>query len=92
MPAHPSPQASLHQETGKNDPTVEQAICRHLPNDPASALALLPSMPCENARLKIAILIAQIWARQDITTAWNTVARSSLSAAEKQLMFNELWG
>ena len=92
MPAHPSPQASLHQETGTNDPTVEQAICRHLPNDPASALALLPSIPCENKGLKLAILIAQSWARQDITTAWNAVSRSPLSATEKQLMFNELWG
>ena len=92
MPAHSSPQASLHQETGTNDPTVEQAICRHLPNDPASARALLPSIPCENKRLKLAILIAQSWARQNINTAWNAVARSSLSTTEKQLMFNELWG
>ena len=92
MPAHPSPQASLHQETGTNDPTVEQAICRHLPDDPASALALLPSIPCENKRLKLAILIAQSWARQNINTAWNAVARSPLSTTEKQLMFNELWG
>jgi hypothetical protein len=92
MPAHPSSHASLHQETGTNDPTVEQAIYRHLPDDPASALALLPAIPCENKRLKLAILIAQIWARQDITTAWNAVSRSPLSAAEKQLLFNELWG
>ena len=42
--------------------------------------------------MKMAILIAQSWARQDITTAWNAVARSSLSTTEKQLMFNELWG
>ena len=92
MPTHSSPQASLHQETGTNDPAVEQAICRHLPDDPASALALLPSIPCENKRMKMAILIAQSWARQDITTAWNAVARSPLSTTEKQLMFNELWG
>ena len=92
MPAYSSAQASLHQETGTNDPTAEQAIYRHLPDDPASALALLPAIPCENTRLKLAALIAQIWARQDITTAWNAVSRSPLSAAEKQLMFNELWG
>ena len=92
MPAHSSPQATLHQETGTNDPAVEQAICRHLPDDPASALTLLPSIPCENKRMKMAILIAQSWARQDITTAWNAVARSPLSATEKQIMFNELWG
>jgi|GEM_PF-1224821 hypothetical protein len=92
MPAHPSPQASLHQKTGTNDPTVEQAIYRHLPNDPASALTLLPCLPCENKRVKMAALIAQSWARQDINTAWNAVARSPLNATEKQLMFNELWG
>jgi hypothetical protein len=34
----------------------------------------------------------QIEARQDINGAWNAVARSPLNAAEKQLMFNELWG
>jgi hypothetical protein len=92
MPAHPSPQANLHQATGTNDPTVEQAIYRHLPGDPASALALLPFIPCENKRMKMASLIAQIRARQDINTAWNAVARSPLNATEKQLMFNELWG
>jgi hypothetical protein len=92
MPAHSSPQACLHQETGTNDPTVEQAIYHHLPNDPASALALLPCIPCENKRMKMATLIAQSWARQDINTAWNAVSHSPLSPTEKQLMFNELWG
>jgi hypothetical protein len=92
MPAHPSPQASLHPETSTNDPTVEQAIYQHLPHDPASALALLPSIPCENKRMKMATLIARCWARQDINTAWNAVSRSPLSPTEKQLMFNELWG
>jgi hypothetical protein len=92
MPAHPSSHASLHQETGTNDPRAEVAICRHLSNDPASALALLPSIPCENTRMKMAILIAQSWARQNINAAWNAVTRSPLSATEKQIMFNELWG
>ena len=53
---------------------------------------MLPAIPCENTRLKMAILIAHSWARQDITTAWNAVSRSSLNATEKQMMFNELWG
>jgi hypothetical protein len=92
MPAHPSPQASLHPETSTNDPTVEQAIYRHLPDNPAAALALLPCLPCENKRMKMATLIAQSWARQDINTAWNAVSRSPMSPTEKQLMFNELWG
>jgi hypothetical protein len=42
--------------------------------------------------MKMASLIAQSRARQDINTAWNAVARSPLNATEKQLMFNELWG
>jgi hypothetical protein len=42
--------------------------------------------------MKMATLIAQSWARQDINTAWNAVLRSPLSPTEKQLMFNELWG
>jgi hypothetical protein len=42
--------------------------------------------------MKMAALIAQSWARQDITAAWNAISRSPLSSAEKQLMFNELWG
>jgi hypothetical protein len=92
MPAYSSAQASLHQATGTNDPTAEQAIYRHLPNDPASALALLPSIPCENKRMKLAALIAHSWARQDINAAWRAVSRSPLNATDKQLMFNELWG
>jgi hypothetical protein len=62
MPAHPSPQAGLYQVTGTNDAPVEQAICRHLSNDPTSALTLLPSIPRENKRMKLAALIAQSWA------------------------------
>ena len=43
-------------------------------------------------RSKLAVLLAQSWARTDINAAWNAVTRSSLSATEKQLMSNELWG
>ena len=42
--------------------------------------------------MKLANLIAQSWARQDINAAWNAVSRSPLNGTEKQLMFNELWG
>lgn len=38
------------------------------------------------------MVIMQIWAQQDISAAWNAVARSPLNASEKQIMFNELWG
>ena len=46
------------------------------------------------AHLEISLtsLIASIWSRKNINMAWNAVARSALSATEKQLMFNELWG
>ncbi len=42
--------------------------------------------------MKIAVLIAQIWARADINAAWKAVSQSKLSIKEKQVMFNELWG
>ena len=67
-------------------------IIRHLPHNPALALDMLPSVPCTDARCKLATLIAQSWPRTDINTAWNAVARSPLNATEKQPMFNELWG
>jgi hypothetical protein len=41
---------------------------------------------------KTGTLIAQNWSRTDIATALNAVARSNLSATERQVMFNELWG
>ncbi len=72
--------------------TKEEVIRRHLPHQPEQALGMVSSVHCADTRLKLARLIAQCWARQDINAAWNAVARSSLSPAEKQLMFNELWG
>jgi hypothetical protein len=69
-----------------------QNVTRFLPARPHEALARLPQIECTETRMKLANLIAQCWARQDINAAWNAVARSSLSTAEKQLMFNELWG
>jgi hypothetical protein len=69
-----------------------QLLRRHLPQHPARAIELLPSIPCCDERRKLANLIAQCWARQDINTAWNAVSRSPMSPTEKQLMFNELWG
>ena len=41
--------------------------------------------------MRLAYLIAQCWARQDINAAWNAVSHSPLNATEKQFMFNELW-
>jgi len=58
----------------------------------ATADAALKQALTGNAAAILAALIAQSWARQDINAAWNAVARSPLSAAEKQLMLNELWG
>ena len=69
-----------------------ERIRRHIPNFPAKALKMVPQVKCNDARRKLAALIAQCWARQDITAVWNAVARSPLSATEKQHMFNELWG
>lgn len=67
-------------------------ILAHLPHAPALALSKLPSIACPDTRRKLASLIAHNWARHDINAAWNAVSRSPLNAAEKQLMFNELWG
>ena len=67
-------------------------IHKHLRGQHAKALQLLPDVPCSKTRLKLAVLIAQSWPKQDINTAWNAVSRSPLNATEKQLMFNELWG
>ena len=71
---------------------LEQAVRHYLPHQPNAALAKLVQHPCAETRLKLAALIAQSWARQDINAAWNAIARSPLNTAEKQLMFNELWG
>jgi hypothetical protein len=69
-----------------------QNVTRFLPERPHEALARLPQIECTETRMKLANLIAQSWARQDINAAWNAVARSPLNATEKQIMFNELWG
>jgi hypothetical protein len=81
-------------DTSRNQEARDYAerIRRHIPHHPKGALELLPQLGCAETRLKLASLIAQSWARTDINTAWNAVARSSLSAKKKQLMFNELWG
>jgi hypothetical protein len=67
-------------------------ILVHLPHSPAQALSRLPGVACHETRRKLGTVIMQIWARHDISAAWNAVASSPLSAAEKQHMFNELWG
>lgn len=72
--------------------TLERCLRSHLQHDPALALELLPSIPCSDQRRRLATVLAQSWARQDINAAWNAVARSPLSAVEKQHLFNELWG
>ncbi len=70
---------------------VEEQIRRYLEHEPAKALALLPVTRCEDTRMKLTSLLAHNRARADINTAWHAVARSSLGAKEKQLIFNELW-
>lgn len=79
----------IHQEHLER---LSRQIRGHLPHAPARALELLPKIPCDDERRTLASSIAYIWSREDINTAWNTVACSKLNAADKQLMFNELWG
>lgn len=78
--------AAVTSDDAKSD------IRKLLPHAPARAFELLPSIHDETERRAVASLVAQSWARQDISAAWNAVARSPLSATEKQIMFNELWG
>jgi hypothetical protein len=66
-------------------------IQRHLPNAPATALDLLPQVACAETRCRLARLIANAWARSNINQAWNAVSAAPLPAADKQVLFNELW-
>jgi hypothetical protein len=69
-----------------------ERIRRQIPHHPELAFSSLTRLTCHETRRKLAMLVAQSWARQDINAAWSAVAGSSLNAVEKQLMFNELWG
>jgi hypothetical protein len=66
-------------------------IQRYLPHSPAPALGLLPQVSCTDTRQRLASLIASSWSRTDINQAWSAVSISRLPAADKQLLFNELW-
>lgn len=61
-----------------------------LPHSPERVFELLGHIRCDEQRQTLARTIAHTWARTDnITIAYNTVARSSLNATDKQVMFNE---
>jgi hypothetical protein len=70
---------------------LTRMIQRHLPHSPATALHLLPQVPCGETRFRLARFIAAAWSRTDINQAWNAVSVSPLPDAEKQVLFNELW-
>lgn len=70
---------------------LARMIQRHLPHFPARALELLPQVPCRDTRHRLARVIASAWSRSDINQAWNAVSASPLPAADKQVLFNELW-
>jgi len=70
---------------------MERIILRHLHHAPALALELFPTLPCPETRRRLTPLIANAWKLQDINTSWNSLSRSNLSAADKQVMFNEHW-
>jgi hypothetical protein len=67
-------------------------IRRVIHTDLARAIELLPGVLCPRERRSQASLIADIWSRKNLNMAWNTVSRSNLSASDKQILFNELWG
>jgi hypothetical protein len=71
---------------------ISASIHEWLSHEPAKALQLLGQLPELPQKQTLALAIAHSWARQDINAAWSAVAHSSMSASEKQFMFNELWG
>jgi hypothetical protein len=75
-----------------SDDRLERSLLLYLPRQPDLAVQKLHLVSCGEKRMKIAVLIAQIWARADINAAWKAVSQSKLSIKEKQVMFNELWG
>lgn len=75
----------------KSPSAHEAKLKAHLPHHPAKAFAIMEKVRCVASRRLMAPVIAQCWSRQDINTAWNTVAQSSLPADEKQRMLNDLW-
>ena len=86
MPPHMSdPEPTEHTQK------LARMIKRHLPHAPGRALNLLSQVLCGHTRHRLARLIASAWSRADINQAWNAVSASSLPAAEKQVLFNELW-
>ena len=86
MPPHMSdPEPTEHTQK------LARMIQPHLPHAPGRALNLLPQVLCGHTRHRLARLIASAWSRADINQAWNAVSASSLPAAEKQVLFNELW-
>jgi hypothetical protein len=73
------------------DDEIEKKLLRYLPHDPFQAMNLLPSIRSDSRRARLASSIASAWRQYDINVAWNAVAKSQLGAAEKQIIFNELW-
>lgn len=75
---------------------AEEARVAHIracaSHNPAKAFEALPLIRSEALRHGLGMLIASSWSRQDINTAWRAVSRSPLSEADKQVMYNELWG
>jgi hypothetical protein len=70
---------------------IETQIRQQLAHDPALAFHLLIHVTCAKARRSLGSMIAQNWSRRDINLAWNTIARSTLAADERQTLLNELW-
>jgi hypothetical protein len=74
-----------------NEEQPVDAIRRMAPSDLGKAIELLPGVLCPRERRSLASLVAGIWSRRNINMAWKAVSRSNLSAADKRVMFNELW-
>jgi hypothetical protein len=82
----------LRKELEQSEDRLAKSLLLYLPLEPDLSLHNMHLISCCEGRMKLPIVIDQSWARADLNSAWKAVSQSKLSATEKQLMFNHLWG
>jgi hypothetical protein len=83
---------SMQRSAPHDSHAYAERILPEFAHHPERAFQMLADIHCAGTRTKLSRLIAQSWARTDINAAWSAVSRSSLIAADEQMMFSELWG
>ena len=56
------------------------------------AIQMLERVTKDTERHQLATSLGFVWSARDINLAWNSVTRSALDAATKQILYNTLWG